>query len=507
MHRRLALVFAYVVAGSNACSDDPSSPAETFPPLVIVTGAQLPAADQDEPYQAAITAEGGTGEDYVWSLIAGQQPAGLLFASRGTPGTSLNGVPSEDGAFRFTLRVEDSQDNIATQVFELAVNPAPAPPEITTVSLPEGTLEAAYRATVTAAAGSGEGYRWSLVQGGLPPGLSFTEEGISTDISGTPTGAGTFPFTIQIQDSKGDRDTQQLQIVIQDGTLPIELVTEDIPGGQVTVPWSRNPPDGGPVRLESRGGVGTRREWSISDGQLPPGVQLSVDPDNPHIAYLSGIPTARGTFVFGVRVQDEEGNGAQRTYFTFIEREPPALRIVTIDIPPAVQNTSYEASITAQDGAASDYQWDVIEGALPLGMMLEPTGTPSTRIVGTTAQTGNFTFIVRVTDPLGDASTFPYLLRVRPQILPITITSSVVPIGFRGRTYTATLTAENGFGEYNWVVSEGRLPDGLELSIPGTPSTNLAGVPTTTGAFSFTVTVYDLNNETDARSFVVDIER
>jgi hypothetical protein len=44
-------------------------------------------------------------------------------------------------------------------------------------------------------------YTWTLVSGELPPGLELTES--PGRITGTPTTAGTFTFTVRVTDSRG----------------------------------------------------------------------------------------------------------------------------------------------------------------------------------------------------------------------------------------------------------------------------------------------------------------
>ena len=55
-------------------------------------------------------------------------------------------------------------------------------------------------------------YRWSLVAGALPPGLSLTTS--PGRITGTPTTAGTFTFTLRVADSGGQQATRQFSITI-----------------------------------------------------------------------------------------------------------------------------------------------------------------------------------------------------------------------------------------------------------------------------------------------------
>jgi len=85
-------------------------------------------------------------------------------------------------------------------------DPNPTPPissPITTLmiwnsSLPNGTLDTAYSVYLVALGGTPH-YTWSKTSGSLPAGLSLNPD--TGVISGTPTTAGTFNFTIQVVDS------------------------------------------------------------------------------------------------------------------------------------------------------------------------------------------------------------------------------------------------------------------------------------------------------------------
>jgi hypothetical protein len=79
-----------------------------------------------------------------------------------------------------------------------AVEVHQTPIVISPASLPGGTVGTAYSATFTATGGLGAPYVFSLAAGShLPPGLSLASTGALT---GTPTAAGTFTFTISVDD-------------------------------------------------------------------------------------------------------------------------------------------------------------------------------------------------------------------------------------------------------------------------------------------------------------------
>jgi hypothetical protein len=81
-------------------------------------------------------------------------------------------------------------------------------PAITTSSLPGGTVGMAYNQTL--AASGGAPITWSRDSGSLPGGLSLSSSGV---ISGTPTTAGTFNFTVKATNSAGSV-TKELSINI-----------------------------------------------------------------------------------------------------------------------------------------------------------------------------------------------------------------------------------------------------------------------------------------------------
>jgi hypothetical protein len=79
-----------------------------------------------------------------------------------------------------------------------AVEVAQPPIVITPPSLPDGTVGKAYRVTLGATGGLGAPYAWSLANGSaLPAGLTLSSGGV---LSGTPTVAGTFTFTVSVDD-------------------------------------------------------------------------------------------------------------------------------------------------------------------------------------------------------------------------------------------------------------------------------------------------------------------
>ena len=161
-------------------------------PLLITT-ASLPPGTVNNPYSATLTAAGGT-PPYTWSIIKGSLPAGLaLDANSGV----ISGTPTTTGTSTFTVQASDSESPPATTTATFSIT-IQSPLLITTSSLPPGTVNSPYNATLTAVGGLPP-YTWSITSGSLPAGLSLDAN--SGLISGTPTTPGTSSFTVQVSDS------------------------------------------------------------------------------------------------------------------------------------------------------------------------------------------------------------------------------------------------------------------------------------------------------------------
>lgn len=81
----------------------------------------------------------------------------------------------------------------------ITVVPIAAPPLVITTgsTLADGALATAYSTTLSATGGTSP-YTWARTAGALPTGLTLSSAGV---ISGTPTAAGTYSFTLTVTDS------------------------------------------------------------------------------------------------------------------------------------------------------------------------------------------------------------------------------------------------------------------------------------------------------------------
>jgi hypothetical protein len=89
-------------------------------------------------------------------------------------------------------------------------------------NLSNGTQYTSYSATLSASGGTSP-YMWSL-SGSLPTGLTFSPSGASADISGVPTVANTFNFTVTLNDSAGGTDFVNYSVTISPSSAACTFV-------------------------------------------------------------------------------------------------------------------------------------------------------------------------------------------------------------------------------------------------------------------------------------------
>jgi len=155
---------------------------------------------------------------------------------------------------------------------------------VKTTELPDGQVGAAYSSGLEAEGGQPP-YLWSITQGDLPPGIGLDAGGA---LSGTPTQAGTYPFTATVQDQAGAIASGALEIVVHGPGLSI-ATKSPLPDGEDGTPYS--------VQFKAIGGV-PPYGWMVLSGTLPPGLTLASD------GLLAGTPAGHGPYDFTVRVVD-----------------------------------------------------------------------------------------------------------------------------------------------------------------------------------------------------------
>jgi hypothetical protein len=173
--------------------------------LTITTGPQLPNGIPGSPYNAPLAATGGA-TPYTWSIASGSLPAGL----RLDPATgAITGVPEAPTTANFTIAVTDAASVTAQKAFTLTITPGVT--FTSAATLPEAVAGSPYSFTFEATGGRAP-YSWRISDGALPGGLSLNAT--SGVVSGSPSAAGTFNFTVEATDAAGLKATRVHTLVV-----------------------------------------------------------------------------------------------------------------------------------------------------------------------------------------------------------------------------------------------------------------------------------------------------
>ncbi|MET8142136.1 putative Ig domain-containing protein, partial [Sphaerisporangium sp. NPDC005288] len=236
-------------------------------------------------------------------------------------------------AYTFTVTAVNAAGPGPASARSTAVTPN-ANPSLTFPPPPSGQVGVAYSVQLTMTGGTAP-VTWSVSAGSLPPGLTLNP---STGLlSGTPTAAGSFPFTVRIVDASGQSDTRAATVVI---IASPTLTFPPPPAGQVGVAYS--------VQLTVSGGTAPYT-WSVSAGSLPPGLTL-----NPSTGLLSGTPTAAGSYPFTVRVVDANGQSDTRAA-SLVVGAGPLVVTKTADTSSAAPGTVVHYTITVANTSAAAF--------------------------------------------------------------------------------------------------------------------------------------------------------
>jgi len=271
-----------------------------------------------------------------------------------------------------------------TNVAAFINNPTPAatPLAISTATLAGGTVGTAYSQPLAATGGTTP-YTWSRSSGTLPTGLTLASNGT---ISGTPTAAGTYSFTVTVTDSAATKASvsKALSITVTATSGPLTISTSSLVNATLGTAYSQ--------ALSASGGKAPYT-WSRSAGTLPTGLTLSS------AGVISGTPAANGTFSFTVKVTDSATTAATTTKSLSITVSSVPLSITTASLPGGSLGTAYSQTLSAT-GGVSPYSWSY-NGTLPAGILISSAGS----VTGTPTAAGTYSFTVLVADSKSTTAT------------------------------------------------------------------------------------------------------
>ncbi|RDL47540.1 hypothetical protein BLJAPNOD_05636 [Ensifer sp. M14] len=205
---------------------------------------------------------------------------------------------------------------------------------------------------------------------------------------------------------------------------------------------------------------------------------------NVRVSGIAGTGTIRLDTKSGTNIADGAGN-AMLAGFTggTVHTVTPTIRLTPASLPNPKVGVAYSSTWFTATGGTGPYTFAVTNGTLPAGMTLSAGGVLS----GTPTAGGSFpTITVTATDANGGTGTQDYTLTVAAPTISLSPTTLLA--GALGVAYpTQTIVATGGTGPYTFEYSP-MLPNGMTFN---TATGAVAGTPTESGYFLFTVKVTD----------------
>jgi hypothetical protein len=350
-----------------------SAPAPT--PLSISTSGVVNGISS-QAYSGSVSATGGT-SPYTYSVTGGSLPAGLSL--NGSTG-AISGSPATSGTFPFTVQVKDSsasQQTASASASVIIVGPL----QITTTTLPAMQAQSAVNATINISGGMSP-FAFGLASGNLPAGLTLNSS--TGQISGTPTNAGEYRFTLQVTDPPSLPQTASQTFagnVTQANNStpsPVQITTTTLMAATQGNSYS--------ATVAATGGT-TPYNWTVASGSLPAGLSLATN------GTISGTPSSSGSFPVGVTVTDSSSTPqtATQSYTLTVQVSNPGTPVSGLSGLATCSGTNAAYSCT-QNGQA--FPLVQLSPADPIPAVLTPYTDP---VFGTTVQ--------RVSPPSGYAGT------------------------------------------------------------------------------------------------------
>jgi hypothetical protein len=378
---------------------------------------------------------------------------------------------------------------------------------VSTSPLGTGTVGSVFYRQLIASGGSPP-YNWSLVSGALPDGLVLNFSGT---IGGTPTATGTFDFTVKVTDAQSATAQKALSItIISPGTgYDAQFVSQNVPAtlqpNQVflsTIRWLNT----GATVWNGSAGFAVLSQNPLNNaqwgGNTIPWLGAPVAPgEQMELIFQAFAPSRAGVYNFQWQLyQQGVGLFGQMSVNVSITvgdpTQAPPVSIGGSSNFSAVKGVLFTNTLTAS-GGTPPYTWQVVGGALPGGIVLNPT---TGALTGAPTAAGTFSATVQVTD--SRSQTAQTALSFNVGLPPIEIVTSSIQSAVKEVNFAQQLNAAGGRPPYTWSISGGALPGGLSL---GATTGMISGTPNSAGNFSFTVTATDADSQTTIKSFSITV--
>ena len=347
-------------------------------PLAL-TGSTITGNKCSSITPAQMTLTGGAGP-FKW-IVSPALPSALSINQ--TTGVVSGNLTSNAGNYTVGVTVTDKNGKTATAPMGITILALPTFAWVTTANLTDGYKSSAYSTTLSVTGGIAP-YTLSLKSGNLTTaGLSFNAT--TGVISGTPTAAGNYTFTITAKESSCDGLSIERAFKLQVFD-PVVIGGPSISGNKCSSVIGAN--------YTVTGGA-PPFTWSTVP-TLPASMSI-----NATTGRISGNLTT-GAGSYSIQATDRNGRVATKAITITINALPTFTWLSTANLTDGYKTSAYSTQLSVTGGIAP-YTFSLKSGSsLPGGLSLNST----TGIIGGTPTTaGNYTFTVVARESSCDALT------------------------------------------------------------------------------------------------------
>ena len=396
----------------------------------------------------------------TYAVTTGQLPAGLsLNATNG----AITGAPTTPGVFAFTVTATHGTRTATSSPTYTVTSATPLTVAYATPkTFTAGTAIVMQAASLTDAT-PGVATTYTLSGGTLPAGLNL--DATTGAITGTPTTAGVFTFTVAATNGTRNATASAAYTILPSVALSLGYMTPQTFGVGAAIATQV------PTLTNATPGVTTT--YTVTSGIIPAGLTLNAD------GTITGNPTTPGVYTFTVTATN--GTRPATSSPTYTVTPASALTVgYTPQTFPAGTAIISQAPTIANTTPGVTTTFAVTSGTLPAGLILNTDGT----ITGNPTTPGVYAFTVTATNGTRTATSSPTYTVTPASALTVGYTPQTFPVGTAIATQTPAIANTTPGVTTTFAVTTGALPAGLILTADGT----ITGNPTTPGVYAFTVT-------------------
>ncbi|QIH07518.1 MULTISPECIES: autotransporter domain-containing protein [unclassified Pseudomonas] len=312
----------------------------------------------------------------------------------------------------------------------------------------------------------------------LPSGLILDPSpgSATTTLHGAPTTAGSYTFSITLNDGLNQGGVATYTLLVTSGATP--TLTSVSPNTGTTA---------GATAVTLSGTNLTGATAVSFGGTAATGFSVS------NASTITATTPAHAAGAVNVMVTTPSGTATLTNAYTYAV---PAPTVGPVSATVAANSSSNPITLSLSGGAATSV---AVSTAATHGTATA-TGTSIT-YTPAPGYSGSDTFTYTATNASGTSSPATVSLTVSAPTLAITPTT--VPNGTQGTAYSTTLTASGGTAPYTYAITSGSLPAGLSLN---TSNGSISGTPSASGNTNLTVTATDANSATGSRAYTLTID-